>query len=438
MSISTLDNTERSSGIRSFGWRVTNTELVLFLVFAVYGPSFNFGGQFRYVEALILAWGLIRLPNLGRNLNRLELALLGLFVFTGCVHVITGLINGATTAAIIARFGTYFILTILIATMALITRFEPRKILAIVFGYCLSYVFILFVGQTASAKYADIPWRLGLGMAVTIALAALVAARPKLFVFSPLIMLAMAAIHIWQEGRAISAQVFLICALLFAGYFLGSERPARVSFLRVSLGLVLLLFGAWVGILVMTELAHAGLLPEGLARKIIAQANHSQGMLAAARPDTYAALYAITIRPFLGFGTGVFDADVFAYYARLNAESYSWDGNLAEVSEALSRREWSLGIPNHSHLFGAWADAGFFAIFAWVGTLILSIYVLVAVARWRNAWTPLYLLISTANVWDVLLSPGPHRMDMAIRILILFMAVRHIRAARDQAEGSAS
>lgn len=41
---------------------------------------------------------------------------------------------------------------------------------------------------------------------------------------------------------------------------------------------------------------------------------------------------------------------------------------------------------------------------------------------------PLFLLVAITTVWDVLFSPGPHRMDIAVRVMVLSYAINVLRS----------
>jgi hypothetical protein len=402
-------------------------EIGIFLLLGVYGPSFSMAGQMRYVEVVLLVWGALRLSEYWRHLAGHEWRLVALFALSAIVHFVTGSYNGADPGDTASRVGSYAILAMIIPVLALMARFEPRRLLALIFGYNISYVFILFVGQSSSKNYALMPWRLGLGAAATMALAAFFAAFPKTLRHAPLALCAMAMVHLGMESRSVAAVTLLAAALTAFGLYMRARTPVRFDMLRTAMAIALLVAGAWIGATLMLQLARNGMLPEDLAAKVISQTSHSKGLIAAGRPDSLTAMYAISKRPLTGFGAGVFDLEVFSYYSEIVAESYTNGDNYQDVYENNATRDWELGIPSHSHLLGAWADAGLFAALCWFGVLFLSLYVFVRASCFANPWTPLYLMVSIMMLWDVLFSPGPHRMDIAVRLLVMFAAVRHFR-----------
>jgi hypothetical protein len=407
---------------------LTYADVGLFVLFATYGPSFSFAGQLRYLELILLTWGLVRFSELPRHLAGPEWRMVALFALSALVHVVTGMYNDADIGDIVSRAGSHAILAALVPVLALVTRFEPRRMLAVVFGYSASYVFILYAGQSVSQNYNLMPWRLGLGMAATLAVSASFAALPRAGRHAPFALAALAMVHLVMGGRSLAAVTLLAAGLTALGIYTRARLPLRFDMVRTAFGIALLLAGAWIGTILMLGMAQTGLLPQELSQKVISQASHTKGLLAAARPDTVTALYALSQRPFTGFGPGVFDLDVFSYYSEITTESYANGDNFQAVYDDTVNRDWEHGIPSHSHVLGAWADAGIAAALCWLAVLFLALYVFVRASCFANPWTPLYLFVSIMTLWDVLFSPGPHRMDMAVRFLVLLMAVRHFRA----------
>lgn len=402
-------------------------DLLLFLLFCAYGPSFSFAGQLRYVEALLVVWALLRFSGVFLSLKGTALNLTMLFGLAGLIHLASGIFHGSPTTAIVARSGTYLLLAALIPILIALVRDDMRRLLFILTGYCASYVVLLFVGSSTSAHYAEVPWRLGLGFAATVALAALFAVRPRYLPLAPTAFLGLALFHIVMESRSMAAMS--ICAGLFVllSNRIAADRPRQARFGEVVVAICGLLVFGWIGLQVLLALAEAGWLPERVAAKLLAQASHSAGIVAAARPDTVTALFAITQRPLFGYGPGVVAPEVFAVYVRLSSEALFSGALSSELMQDRMNMDWSLGTPSHSHLFGAWADAGVLAALCWIAVLGLAAVVLVRGFGLRDRFVPLFSLIAIATVWDVLFSPGPHRMDIALRIVVLLAALDHFR-----------
>src|SRR3546814_6061960 len=63
----------------------------------------------------------------------------------------------------------------------LLSLAEWTRLRWILAGYCLSWLFIYFVGTSAAEYYQDNPWRLGLGWAFTLAICLGLGLLPRLY-----------------------------------------------------------------------------------------------------------------------------------------------------------------------------------------------------------------------------------------------------------------
>jgi O-antigen ligase len=398
--------------------------MTLFGLFALYGPSFNVAGQLRYVEAALLIIGIFSFNKFQSRVDRLEWKLCTFFIFTAAIQAVANFVNDAPGESTIARVGTYLVLAALIPILAVIINRDQRRLTAVILGYCLSYIFVVYEGSMNNENYVIVPWRLGLGFAATLAAVMLISRFAKLTKFAPAIFLGLTILHIYLESRSLAAVTAILSIFTIASYFWPRNVPAKFklsSLIALLLGFVLLIA---LGLQSFNWLADLKLLPEGIIQKNEIQSSNSYGYLAAARPDTVTAIYAISQRPILGYGSGVFDPQVFSFYAEVNAASYQDLHISRNIYYHILKQDWTFGIPSHSHIFGAWADAGIFAALSWIYVLSLVIIVLVRVWRWNDAYALLYAFVSTMTIWDVVLSPGPTRLDIALRLIIIVMAFR--------------
>ena len=399
--------------------------LFLFVLFAAYGPAFGFAGQLRYVEAALLVIGLFYYNKFIERVDVLEWKLSGLFLLTAAAQLISNVVNHAPVASSIARVGTYVLLAALIPIVAVLVNRDWRRMLAVVFGYGASYVVVWYSGSAASDIIEQFSWRLGLGAAVTLIVVALFGLIPRARLGLALAMFGLSALHLYLSSRSLAAITVLVAILCLVSTFWGRARPAEFRTRSFAAVIVSLSLFAYLGPLAFGWMATAQLLPENLVTKNQLQAANSYGFLAAARPDTFTALYAISKRPLLGYGSGVFDAEVFSFYAEVNAASYR-DAHLSRsVFKNIYSQDWLQGIPSHSHLFGAWADAGIFAALSWLFVLWIDLKMLARLWRWGHPLAPLFAFVGIATLWDILFSPGPVRLDIAIRLVIMATAFRY-------------
>lgn len=399
--------------------------LFLFVLFAAYGPAFGFAGQMRYVEAALLGVGLFYYDKFLARVDSLEWKLSGLFLLTAMAQLISNAVNHAPMASSIARIGTYVLLAALIPIVAVLVNRDWRRMLVVIFGYGASYIVVWYSGSAVSDTFEQLPWRLGLGAAVTLIVVTLFGVMPRGRLALTLAMFGLSALHLYLSSRSLAAITVLVALFCLVSTFWGRSSPSEFKAQSLVAVISSLSLFAYIGPFAIGWMASAQLLPDNLVTKNQLQATNSYGFLAAARPDTFTALYAINKRPLLGYGSGVFDAEVFSFYAEVNAASYR-DAHLSRnVFKNIYTQDWSQGIPSHSHVFGAWADAGIFAALSWVFVLWIDLKMLARLWRWGHPLAPLFAFVGIANLWDILFSPGPIRLDMAIRLVIMATAFRY-------------
>ena len=401
--------------------------IALFGMMAIYGPSFELGGQFRYIEVLLVAIFILSINTVFRGIDNVTRLLIPLFLLTAISQIISDLYNNVPLGSTIGRVGTFVLFVIVLVTVKRLANNDFGRMRWMLFGYALSWVFIYFVGTDAAPNYPDSPWRLGLGWAATMAVCLVITLQPRLNIVSGLLLLGMSLVHIILGSRSIAIFALFASVVTFWTIFSGADRPATLQWRKIATVSVVLIFGIFLGYQALLWATEKSLFPNDVQQRMQAQVSSPYGLAATSRPETAAALKAIVKRPIIGFGSKAYDNEIWGYYIDVLNSNYLSYGNYAAIYKDSFYQEWDAGLPSHSHLFGAWVDAGFLAIFSWLAVLALAFYTILSSINWRNTLTPLIIFIGSTTIWDVLFSPGPHRMDMAIRIMILTYAVQLIR-----------
>ena len=401
--------------------------IALFGMMAIYGPSFELGGQFRYIEVLLVAIFILSINTVFRGIDNVTRLLIPLFLLTAISQIISDLYNNVPLGSTIGRVGTFVLFVIVLVTVKRLANNDFGRMRWMLFGYALSWVFIYFVGTDAAPNYPDSPWRLGLGWAATMAVCLVITLQPRLNIVSGLLLLGMSLVHIILGSRSIAIFALFASVVTFWTIFSGADRPATLQWRKIATVSVVLTFGIFLGYQALLWATEKSLFPNDVQQRMQAQVSSPYGLAATSRPETAAALKAIVKRPIIGFGSKAYDNEIWGYYIDVLNSNYLSYGNYAAIYKDSFYQEWDAGLPSHSHLFGAWVDAGFLAIFSWLAVLALAFYTILSSINWRNTLTPLIIFIGSTTIWDVLFSPGPHRMDMAIRIMILTYAVQLIR-----------
>lgn len=395
----------------------------------MYGPGFSFAGQLRYVEVVLVGAAVLNFNAVFRHVGAWEKRFIGLFLLAALSQIIADEITNADVSGTIKRVGTYILLGMLIAILRWLGRNSWTRIRWILFGYCVSYLTFYLSGLSSIPVYNDLPWRLGLGYAVTLGICVCIAWRPK-FVRPGAgagALACLAVIHFYSGARSLSIIVLIVAILAIVSSFRKRPKPRSLNaiglFVYVCIGFMVA-FGTYKAAEFGT---HQRWYPPELQAKMEEQFSSPYGLIAAARPDTAAALYAIRKRPLMGHGSTNVDPDVWRYYVDLNTAVYRRSNSYNDFYSLYLDQEWSFGTPSHSHLFGAWADGGLLAMLGWLTLLGLSLYMGSRAALWSSGLAPLTNFVALSNVWDILVSPGPHRMDVAVRLMVLLFALSYFR-----------
>jgi len=404
-------------------------KFLLFGLMAFYGPTLAVLGQLRYVEIVLIAIMFLNARNAFTHVDRMTAILIQLFLLTAACQLISDAWNGSNFDGTAKRVGSYLILIVIILATKFLARNDFARIRWILAGYAISWIFLYFVGSESQEGYEVTPWRLGLGYAATLGLCIIASLSQKSSLRAGLALLLLAGIHVALGARSIA--IFTTIAGLGTLWTTvrGKPIPRKVTAARVAALLGVIVVAIMLTYQSVVFATDARLFPQELQQRMQQQVDSPYGLLATARPETAAATMAILKKPLLGFGSTAYDNDVWGYYIDIYNSNFLDRSNYVDIYRQALYQDWNTGLPSHSHLLGAWVDAGIFAALSWFAILFLSFYVLIRTLSWDSRYTALLLFISSVTIWDVLFSPGPHRMDMALRIMILTFAISQMRAS---------
>lgn len=276
-------------------------------------------------------------------------------------------------------------------------------------GGLLTYVL------SPSAYAAGDPWKFGFGSGVTILLVLLTLTPPiAASRVLPLALLGgLAALNLAQGFRSLAGLCFLAAAHLVIQRFLRRRQGAdtRLSFWR--LGGFLILAAALSVIFVETyaHLAGSGYLGDQ-ARAKYEQQTGTFGVLLGGRAEIFVSTRAIMDAPIIGHGSWAMGPEYAALLLQLANHGYHIGTSVLERGL----------IPTHSHLFGAWVEAGIAGAAFWGWTLLLAARVLVNLRAAPRPQAPTIAFFAFVFVWDVLFSPfGAARRLFMPFCIILFM-----------------
>jgi len=201
------------------------------------------------------------------------------------------------------------------------------------------------------------------------------------------------------------------------------QTPARVL---TVLGIALI-SGALTG-KVMTTLAASGLLGAEAQWKNQQQTSAGWGILIGGRPEIIVSARAVMDSPILGHGSWAKDPKYVAMLNEIEAE-YGM-----QVLDPQGERYAGL-IPAHSHLMGAWVNAGIVGAIFWIYILVSTLKSIVRASLARIPVKPVYVCLLTLLLWDILFSPfgGLRRVTVSFFIVIICEILDPDNSARQMA-----
>lgn len=311
-------------------------------------------------------------------------------------------------------------LTLNFAALYLLVANQPRRLMLFAIGSAVGGLLAYFFNPGDYA--AGHPWKFGYGQSVTwlfVVAAAWFYGPGGRNSFLAIAILALAgALNIVLGFRSLGG-ICLIAAMLLAGshWLTGRSANGRIGVVRLALLGLGILVASVVVLEAYSSLAASGRLGRDAQEKYQLQASGRLGIVLGGRSEILVSTRAILDSPFLGHGSWAKDIE----YAMLRMnllESLGYRVEGDPLKQAL--------IPTHSHLFGAWVEAGVLGGLFWIWALVVGGRGLYATLALRPAQAPLFAFILTLFAWNVLFSPfgAQQRYQMPFMIICAMVALR--------------
>lgn len=172
---------------------------------------------------------------------------------------------------------------------------------------------------------------------------------------------------------------------------------------------ILLIIGAILVTNAYEYLAVNEYLGERARSKYLTQKNSSILGLASGRGDFFWATYAITFKPFFGYGSSAIDdIGVGKKFQNLTVEPTLRDNFVFNK------------IPTHSYLMGSWVKSGILGVLFWFYILFLTMKLLRENFFKRPKFIACILLMSTNFIWEILFSPYTNSRCIMTAAFIVF------------------
>lgn len=362
--------------------------------------EFDLVGQLYLIDLLglpLLGLLLVR-PDAQARLRQIAPAVMLLALWLASA-IVTDLIRATPPADFLRGWGRtgFFALQILVLWLWL-----PRRQ-----AYFASFAIGLGIAAIFSVpeEFASFEWKFGYDRAaslVTLGLAYFAVRKaPRLGVAVPLVMIGIALFLLLQSARSAFGIAF-VAAVIAALVLVKDRMSGRRG--RLGGGALLALVGlagaaAMGAFSLYGSAVEDGLLGRAALEKYREQTGGEVPLILGGRTESLVSIQAIADSPIIGHGSWARDkryADMF-YAARVRL-GLPMENPLAQRSDL---------IPTHSHLFGAWVEAGLAGGIFWIwviGTIVMA--VLALFRGGRTALAPLACYAATALLWSTLFSPS--------------------------------
>lgn len=346
---------------------------------------------------LLLMLPLLLIDRGGMLLESLPKTVLALACAWFASQVLTDIVDGTPYADWSRGWSKIFFFIVNFAVIYMLIYGNRRRIVLFAIGLALG----LAVSNNRYANFEMVasPWKFMYGFSATLALVAAIQFRAirRVPMLPVLLMIGVGALNMYMGWRSMAGVCFLAAMYLMAQAVFGKKggQVTPPTNTRLAVIFVLGVVAAWFVLFVYEMAAMDGLLGADARDKLIAQTSSGAGILLGGRHEVLVSLQAILDSPILGHGSWAQDrryVDMLVAMTRAADEEIqaSWFGDL---------------IPTHSHLTGAWVEAGLLGGVFWLFILFLVGRVLANLFQTRDPLAPLAAWIGLLMIWDILFSP---------------------------------
>lgn len=379
--------------------RITLWDLLAFLVPLLQFAQIPLGGQLLGPEiALLVLLPFLVITRGRRLLHPLPRTYLLLAALWLCSQIFTDLLRTTPFEDFSRGWTKIAFALITFGALYLLLYGSRRRILLFAAGFALGGILTYFLNPH---PYAEAQWwKFGLGIPLSLALVMLSTALNirKLRTFGIALLVLGALVNIYLDFRSLGAIMALTASYQVLQAFMG-RRGGRATSVRLR---HLLVLGVVIGAVALITLSgyeyvvqEERLLGEDARQRYEMQSQGEYGVLLAGRSELLVSSRAILDSPLIGHGSWAKDC----YYANLlltlrSQLGYSPGGE----------REICL-IPTHSHIFGAWVEAGVLGAVFWLWVLTLAVRVLLRLYQTYERLVPVAAFFAFLLLWDLVFSP---------------------------------
>jgi hypothetical protein len=307
-------------------------------------------------------------------------------------------------------------------TIYLLICEKPYRAIYITAGIAIGLGLRYFFMPTENT--IEYPWKFGVGSSITTALVLIASWRLLgTSIRTRLILIFIATgLNFYFEFRSLG----VIC--LFTGFFYAiaeyakhkRARGASISSAKLAFFIITTILLTTVAYSGYSYALKSGWFSEESELKFSQQAEGDYGTILGGRSEILISVQAIADSPIIGYGSWAKSPELAELYLlQLRTKGYVFTGELQSDL-----------IQTHSHIFGAWVEAGLFGGILWIWVLWISTTTFLKIIYRVNPVQPIYLYIILSHLWAVLFSPlnGEVRIYTALSMAVLIVLVEFYSA----------
>lgn len=373
-------------------------ELIVFMIPSVSFVEFNVVGRLFMSELLLLSvLPFLLLANGRKLLDPMPTAIFVAGAFWLYSQIITDLIRG-TPYADLAR-GWSRIVFFLASFASLYLLVSGRDRLIILFCAGLAVGGLARYGLMPAEYLLGDTWKLGYGLPLTFLCVSLLYFAHWVGLDKRLLgpgLLTLGTINLYMGARSLGGVCLLASVLCFLGEFVG-RRKRGLNPLMMLLCTLITGVAALIIFEIYAAAAQNGLLGEAQLERYRMQAGGNLPLIISGRSEILVSTRAIRDSPILGHGSWAKSADYTnEYHQRLEDAGLEYHPSV-EDNEGL--------IPTHSHLFGAWVEAGIAGGAFWLLIIFITIRALGTTLNGKTQIAAVIFFIGVLFIWDIIFSP---------------------------------
>ena len=327
-------------------------------------------------------------------------------------QIATDLIRHTPFVDFIRGWAKIAITIINFSALYILTFGKRRRIVLFTIGLALGGILCYYFNPSIYA--ADYPWKFGVGESLTWLLIIFVCSVKARWVFLRISLIIFAiAVNLYFGFRSYAGICFLTATYVFFQWLCVLKETKKINLSLKNLIVIGLIFFTVSFLFLKTygHMARQGMLGENARQKYEQQAGGELGLLIGGRSEILVSFRAIMDSPIIGHGSWAKD------YRYVNELIY-----LKRILGYYPGQSNELGlIPTHSHLFGAWVEAGILGAVFWIWVLSLPIRGMVMLIGVKENLTPLFVFFGFLLIWHVLFSPFGAELRFIIPYYIVVM-----------------